>query len=135
MPHHVATPLPRWLTISEEPARPDRALIDGQACRTRANLLAEFARALRLPDHFGHNWDALADCLRDVAAGPAPTIAVEHAGALLSSAPDLVTTLLEIIDGLDHGAAPGLMVTLHVPPGAAGRFAAVVTARLATGRR
>jgi len=33
--------------------------------KDRAALFAELDRALGLPDHFGHNWDALADVLED----------------------------------------------------------------------
>jgi hypothetical protein len=34
------------------------------------------ARALALPDWFGHNWDALADCLTDVPREPAGRLVV-----------------------------------------------------------
>lgn len=33
--------------------------------KDRAALFAELDRALKLPDHFGHNWDALADVMED----------------------------------------------------------------------
>ena len=33
--------------------------------KDRAALFAELDRALKLPEHFGHNWDALADVLED----------------------------------------------------------------------
>ena len=33
--------------------------------KDRATLFAELDRALKLPEHFGNNWDALADCLED----------------------------------------------------------------------
>ena len=33
--------------------------------KDRAALFAELDRTLGLPDHFGHNWDALADVLED----------------------------------------------------------------------
>ena len=33
--------------------------------KDRATLFAELDRALKLPDHFGHNFDALADVLED----------------------------------------------------------------------
>jgi RNAse (barnase) inhibitor barstar len=33
--------------------------------KDRAALFAELDRALKLPDHFGHNWDALADVFED----------------------------------------------------------------------
>ena len=33
--------------------------------KDRATLFAELDAALKLPEHFGHNWDALADVLED----------------------------------------------------------------------
>ena len=41
------------------------AAIDLARARDKATLFAEIDRALALPDHFGHNWDALADVLED----------------------------------------------------------------------
>ena len=35
-------------------------------CHDKAELLRRLAVSLSLPDTFGHNWDALADCLRDL---------------------------------------------------------------------
>ena len=32
---------------------------------SKRTLLAAFADGLKLPEHFGDNWDALADCLED----------------------------------------------------------------------
>ena len=55
----------RWLTVTTSAAP---ATVDGRACRTRAAFFTEVARALGFPAYFGHNWDALVDCLRDVGA-------------------------------------------------------------------
>ena len=41
------------------------ASIDLGKAKDKATLFAELDRALALPDHFGHNWDALADVLED----------------------------------------------------------------------
>ncbi|MES5824433.1 barstar family protein [Streptomyces sp. RG80] len=39
--------------------------LDGRELPTPGTLFAVFARELGFPDYFGHNWDALVDCLHD----------------------------------------------------------------------
>jgi RNAse (barnase) inhibitor barstar len=39
--------------------------VDLARVSSKRSLLAAFADGLRLPEHFGENWDALADCLED----------------------------------------------------------------------
>ncbi|ATE59041.1 barstar family protein [Thauera sinica] len=75
--------------------------IELAGCRTKADLLARIASAMRFPDWFGHNWDALADCLTDLSWLPAPAYVLElrHFGDLRSAAPDAAGTLLEILAG------------------------------------
>jgi RNAse (barnase) inhibitor barstar len=41
--------------------------LDAAAVRGKDDLLRAIAAALRFPDYFGMNWDALLDCLRDLA--------------------------------------------------------------------
>ena len=41
------------------------AVIDLSKARDKATLFGEIDRQLKLPEHFGHNWDALADVLED----------------------------------------------------------------------
>ncbi len=41
------------------------ARLDGQELKEPTSLFAAFARELSFPSYFGHNWDALVDCLRD----------------------------------------------------------------------
>jgi len=41
--------------------------LDGKPIRTREDLLRGIADAMRFPDYFGMNWDAVIDCLRDLA--------------------------------------------------------------------
>jgi RNAse (barnase) inhibitor barstar len=39
--------------------------VDLSHAKDRAALFAALDRSLKLPEHFGHNWDALADVLED----------------------------------------------------------------------
>ncbi len=40
--------------------------IDGHQIVERANLFHQFATIMQFPEYFGHNWDALEDCLTDL---------------------------------------------------------------------
>lgn len=50
--------------------------IDLHAARSKTDILARIASALDFPGWFGHNWDALADCLTDLAWLPPNTARV-----------------------------------------------------------
>ena len=54
--------------------------IDLAPVRDKAALFEHVATALEFPDWFGHNWDALADCLGDLSWLPADgfLILLEH---------------------------------------------------------
>lgn len=54
--------------------------IDLAPVRDKAALFERLATALEFPDWFGHNWDALADCLGDLSWLPADgyLILLEH---------------------------------------------------------
>jgi RNAse (barnase) inhibitor barstar len=41
--------------------------LDGERVGTRDDLLRGIADAMQFPDYFGMNWDAVIDCLRDLA--------------------------------------------------------------------
>jgi len=59
------------------------AVLDGATAGSRAGFFQEIARRLHFPDYFGHNWDAVFDCLTDLNWLPA-------AGYVL------------VLDGFDH---------------------------------
>jgi len=40
--------------------------INAKNVRSKADLLSAIAKALNFPEYFGHNWDALDECLRDL---------------------------------------------------------------------
>ncbi|MFC4013770.1 barstar family protein [Nonomuraea purpurea] len=118
----AARSLPPWLALSTGPAP---TVVNGRACRTRAAFFEEVARALRLPDYFGHNWDALTDSLRDAGA---VALVVEHAEELLSAEPPEQLALLLAV--LADAAEAGLTVTLHTDPAHEAPLRARVTAAL-----
>lgn len=74
--------------------------IDLAACRDKSGLLCRMADALPLPADFGHNWDALADCLRDPSWRPAwgHTLMFGHADALRRADETSFDTLLGVLD-------------------------------------
>jgi Barstar (barnase inhibitor) len=40
-------------------------VLDGRAITSKSELLTTLAKSLHFPTWFGHNWDALVDCLSD----------------------------------------------------------------------
>jgi hypothetical protein len=65
----------------------------------REAFLKRCAVKLRLPGYFGHNWDALHECLLDLAGAGSPGAVVHwrRGAALAKRAPDAVKTALEIL--------------------------------------
>ena len=63
--------------------------IDGSAIEGKAELLRALATALDFPPYFGRNWDALADCLMDLAWLPAvgKVLLFAHPAPLIRRAP------------------------------------------------
>ncbi|MER7278651.1 barstar family protein [Dactylosporangium sp. NPDC000244] len=63
--------------------------LDAHELREPCALFATFARELAFPAYFGHNWDALVDCLRDWpghgSATPDLAVLVDHADVLLGA--------------------------------------------------
>ena len=58
--------------------------VDLATVAAKAGLLAALARDMELPEWFGHNWDALADCLADLSWRPAEgyLVLLEHSDPL-----------------------------------------------------
>ncbi len=80
-------------------------------CKDKHELLRRMAASLALPATFGHNWDALADCLRDLSWLPAwgHVLVFAHADALRRAAPADFDILLGVLDdaatfACDHDA-------------------------------
>lgn len=95
-----------WLTVTTDPAP---SVVDGRASRTRAAFFKEVARALAFPAYFGHNWDALVDCLRDT--GPVEVIVANAEQLLADEPPTQFAVFLDIM-----GSTDGLTLTLSTDP-------------------
>jgi RNAse (barnase) inhibitor barstar len=105
--------------------------VDGQACRTRAGLFAELARQLSFPSYFGHNWDALIDCLTDRVSESPLTLVIDSPMALLADEPpEQLTTLLDVLDFVARRVPSALRVLLHCEPGSEQAVRQRITAAL-----
>jgi hypothetical protein len=64
--------------------RLDLAHVDLAGAADKEALLARLAQALGFPEWFGHNWDALEDCLADLSwrAGEGHVLLIERQGEL-----------------------------------------------------
>ncbi|PJK11999.1 barnase inhibitor [Lysobacteraceae bacterium NML95-0200] len=83
--------------------------------RNKGALLARFARALDFPEGIGHNWDSLADALRDVfPPQQAPQVLiVRHCRALREASPEDLQILVDILaDTLTFYAGQGQQVAI-----------------------
>ena len=71
--------------------------LDGSRVRDQATLFRELQRTLEFPSYFGHNWDAVDECLRDLSWLPAKGYAlrVRQARALWATAPESAGVLIE----------------------------------------
>lgn len=83
--------------------------IDLAGCQDKDDLLQRMAVSLQLPESFGHNWDALADCLRDLSwlAAWGYVLLFEHTDDLRQRAETDYDILLGVLDdaatfGADH---------------------------------
>jgi len=75
------------------------APVDLAKAHDRAALFAELDRALALPEHFGHNFDALADVLedRDWLGRHGIVVVLTHSGAYRRDHPHEWSTLEDIL--------------------------------------
>ena len=73
--------------------------IDLAEARDKDALFKRLAAALEFPDWFGHNWDALADCLGDLSWLPADgyLLLLERCDAFRASHGGDVATMLQIL--------------------------------------
>lgn len=79
-------------------------VIDGRAAIDKPSFLAASARAFHVPSYFGHNWDALEECVRDLSWARADryivlydavAVTATHDPASLEVALDILETAVE----------------------------------------
>lgn len=73
--------------------------LDGKNIARKEQLLNHVATVLQFPNDFGHNWDALEECLTDLewVDGDGYLIYFDHIDGLLSEHPDQFETFVEIV--------------------------------------
>jgi hypothetical protein len=73
--------------------------VDLSGCSDKAEFLQRIATALAFPSWFGHNWDALFDCLSDLGWRPAPgyVLLLENPGEFRDAEPEVFDTALAIL--------------------------------------
>jgi RNAse (barnase) inhibitor barstar len=99
--------------------------VEGRNIARKEQLLNHVATALRFPEHFGGNWDALEECLTDLEWVDAEgyVLYYDHIDALLAAHPDQFETLVEILrDAVqswkDDGTAMIVLLSgTHTPKG------------------
>ena len=79
--------------------------------RGKEKLFGVLARRLRLPGYFGHNWDALDECLRDLSwlAREGRVVIVHEGWPFAPTSPNMATYLAVLADAVAahrSGAAP-----------------------------
>lgn len=112
--------------------------IAGRDLTGKPAMLAALAAAFAFPEWFGHNWDALADCLTDLAWLDGPVVLlVENAGVPEAAAPEAWDVLLDILaDAARHWQAEGRPFAVLLEGGNAAYPAlSVCAARGGTGAR
>lgn len=102
-------------------------VLSGERCASAEGLFDEAAEVLAFPDYFGHNWNALDDCLGYMPAPGQPVLlAVTDAHLLLAEAGPGALANLAVVTG--SGNAPAqpsgeprwLKLLLQVEPNLAG---------------
>ena len=100
----------------------------------KRGLMRAIARALRFPDYFGYNWDALEDCLTDLdwLTANGTILLLSRADRLAGRAPQALGVALDILeDAAEYWAAEGRPFVVLVQAGAHRTLAALPEVRTA----
>lgn len=128
---HLLTATPSetcdWLTaLGREPNKLAARLVRGKKSSDKSRFLDEISAALQFPYYFGDNWDALHDCLADLAwlGAEAIVICIADADQLLAKTPADLKKLIEVFQSAakehnqpDKKSARAFQVVLQVGSG------------------
>ena len=64
---------------------------------SKRTLLSTLDLKLRFPGYFGHNWDALVDCMRDLSWLPQGNVVIRHLDLPIERDPQMVETYLSVL--------------------------------------
>jgi RNAse (barnase) inhibitor barstar len=120
-PVHLQSTTPPWtaVLVLQAGQRPESAVkspagfvqrvIRGSKCRNAAGLFTEMAEVLEFPDYFGHNWDALEECLVDLEwlPGKGYVLCFVNAESILPDDEEDFATLLEVLSDAGEAWAAG----------------------------
>lgn len=75
-------------------------LLRGRRCATPDGLFQEWAAALQFPWYFGHNWNALSECLRDLEwlPGARYLFCITQLDAVLAGGEEQFGVLMRLLD-------------------------------------
>jgi RNAse (barnase) inhibitor barstar len=76
--------------------------VDLKGVRDKQGLLDAVAKALRFPEWFGGNWDALQDCLTDLSWNKARgyVVLLEHGAEFTQCAPREIAAAIEVFESV-----------------------------------
>ncbi|PJK14971.1 barnase inhibitor [Lysobacteraceae bacterium NML07-0707] len=114
--------MPAYLRQLQD-TRTDSREISLRGVRDKTALLARFARALDFPEGIGHNWDSLADALRDVfPPQTAPqALILRHCRVLREASPEDLQILADILSETqafyaEQGQRVDIVMDTRLPP-------------------
>ena len=73
------------------------AYVDGLKAQTKQEFLTQIGEALRFPEWYGKNFDALADCLTDVDSGNGTVVLWDGWGAFARAEPRAFSVALSVL--------------------------------------
>ncbi len=76
----------------------DRIALVSADAQTKEDLLSALAEELEFPSHFGRNWDALNDCLRDLSWLSDRRVVIVHEALPLADSPREAAMYLQLLE-------------------------------------